>query len=87
MNPICRTCTGDKQSSQALACRAPQDSPFDFYGNTLFGTPVGHDNNNFTLLDNHNAEDAMEVSLDDLDEEQKKLVEAHKDAFTKLCFD
>jgi hypothetical protein len=33
LNPICRTCTGDKQRSQILACRASQDSPSNFYDN------------------------------------------------------
>jgi hypothetical protein len=39
LNPIYWTCIGDKHSSQDLACRALQDSPSDFCGNTLFGTP------------------------------------------------
>jgi hypothetical protein len=45
---------------------------------------VGHDNNNFTMPQNHHAEDVIEVFLENLNEEQKKLVEANRDAFTKL---
>jgi hypothetical protein len=48
---------------------------------------VGHDCNNFTMPENHNAEDVIEVTFEDLDDEQKKLVEAIRDAFTKLCLD
>jgi hypothetical protein len=29
---------------------------------------VGHDNNKFTMLENHNAEDVIDVSFEDLDE-------------------
>jgi hypothetical protein len=48
---------------------------------------MGHDNNNFTMSNNHSAKDVIEVCLEDLDEEQKKLVEAHRDALTKLSLD
>jgi hypothetical protein len=58
-----------------------------FAATRFLARTVGHDNNNFTMPDNHNAEDVIEVSLEDLVEEQKKLIKAHKDAFTKLCLD
>jgi hypothetical protein len=57
-----------------------------FAATRFLARPVGFDNN-FTMRDNHNAEDIIEVSPEDLDEDQKKLVEAHRDAFTKLCLD
>jgi hypothetical protein len=48
---------------------------------------VGHDYNFFTMLEDHNVEDVIEVTLEDLDEEQRKPVEANRDAFTKLCLE
>jgi hypothetical protein len=56
--------------------------------NTLFGTPGGtQQQQNFTMPENHNAEVVIEACLEDLDEEQRKLVEANRDALTKLCLD
>jgi hypothetical protein len=48
---------------------------------------VGHDNNNFTTPENHNAKGVIVVTFEDLDDEQKKLVEANRDAITKLCLE
>jgi hypothetical protein len=45
---------------------------------------VGH-NYNFIMLENHDPENVIEVALEDLEEEQRKLVEANRYAFTKLC--
>jgi hypothetical protein len=42
---------------------------------------------NFTMPENHNVEDVIEVTLEDLDEEQRNLVEANRDALTKLYLD
>jgi hypothetical protein len=54
----------------------------------FFGTPGGtRQQQNFTKPENHNAEAVIEITLEDLDEEQRKLVEANRDAFTKLCLD
>jgi hypothetical protein len=39
------------------------------------------------MPENHNAEDVIKVTLEDLNEDQRKLVEANGDAFTKLCLD
>jgi hypothetical protein len=39
------------------------------------------------MPENHNAEVVIEACLEDLDEEQRKLVEANRDALTKLCLD
>jgi hypothetical protein len=49
--------------------------------------PVGHNNNDFTMPENHNAGDIIEVTFEDLDDKKKKLVEINRDAFTKLCLD
>jgi hypothetical protein len=48
---------------------------------------VGHDYNFFTMPEDHDPEDIIGVTLEDLDEEQRKLIEANIDAFTKLCLD
>jgi hypothetical protein len=48
---------------------------------------VGLNNNNFTMPEDHNVENVIEVTLEDLNEERKKLVEANMDAFTKLCLE
>lgn len=50
---------------------------------------VRHNNNNFTMLENHSAEDVIKVSFEELNEEQNKLVvvEANRDAFTKLSLE
>jgi hypothetical protein len=45
---------------------------------------VGHDNNNFTIPENHSAKDVIKVTFEELDDEKKRLVQANTDAFTKL---
>lgn len=49
--------------------------------------PVGHDYNLFTMPKDHNQEDVIEVALEVLNDEQRKLVEDNRDAFVKLCLD
>jgi hypothetical protein len=68
-------------------CRALLYSPSDFEATCFLTRLVGPDRNNFTMPENYNAEDVIEVTFEDLDDEQKKLVEENRDAFTKLCLE
>jgi hypothetical protein len=48
---------------------------------------VGHDYNFFIIPEDHDPEDIIKVTLEDLDDEQRKLVKANRDTFTKLCLE
>jgi hypothetical protein len=39
------------------------------------------------MPEDHDPQDVIEVALEDLNEEQRKLVEAKRDALTKLYLD
>lgn len=56
----------------------------NFAATRFLACSVGPDNNFFTMLEDHDPEDIIEVTLEDLNEEQRKLVEDSRDAFTKL---
>lgn len=56
-----------------------------FAATHLLARLVGHDNNFFTIPKDHDPEDIIEVTMEDLNDEQKKLIGANVDAYTKLC--
>jgi hypothetical protein len=43
--------------------------------------------NFFTMREETDPENIIEVTMEDLNDEQKKLIEANRDAYTKLCLD
>jgi hypothetical protein len=53
-----------------------------FVATRFLARPLGPNRSNFTMPENHNAEDVIQVTFEDLDDKQKKLVEENRDTFT-----
>jgi hypothetical protein len=58
-----------------------------FTATRFLARSVGDDNNFITMPEVTDRENVIEVTMEDLNDEQKKLIEANRDAFTKLCLE